>query len=52
MANGFLLGLDWGGGGVRALVLDVERGATTILPRMQHLLGGQAISALKVLRPR
>jgi predicted nucleic acid-binding Zn ribbon protein len=30
----------------------VERGATTILPRMQHLLGGQAVSALKVLTPR
>ena len=27
----------------------VERAATTILPRMQHLLGAQAISALKVL---
>ena len=30
----------------------VARGATTILPRMQHLLGAQAISALKVLTPR
>ena len=30
----------------------VERGAATILPRMQHLLGAQTISALKVLKPR
>ena len=30
----------------------VERGAATILPRMQHLLGAQPISALKVLKPR
>ena len=30
----------------------VERGAATILPRMQHLLGAQTISALKVLTPR
>jgi predicted nucleic acid-binding Zn ribbon protein len=30
----------------------VERAATTILPRMQHLLGAQGISALKVLIPR
>ena len=30
----------------------VERGAATILPRMQHLLGAQTISALKVLTLR
>jgi phosphoglycerate dehydrogenase-like enzyme/sugar (pentulose or hexulose) kinase/ribulose-5-phosphate 4-epimerase/fuculose-1-phosphate aldolase/putative sterol carrier protein len=33
MAQGFLLGLDWGGGGVRALALDVESGATTVRRR-------------------
>jgi len=30
----------------------VERGAATILPRMQHLLGTQPIAALKVLTVR
>ena len=30
----------------------VERAAKTILPRMQHLLGAQAITAIKVLTHR
>jgi autoinducer 2 (AI-2) kinase len=33
VARGFLLGLDWGGGGVRALLLDLERGDTTVCRR-------------------
>jgi phosphoglycerate dehydrogenase-like enzyme/sugar (pentulose or hexulose) kinase/ribulose-5-phosphate 4-epimerase/fuculose-1-phosphate aldolase len=40
MAQGFLLGLDWGGGGVRALLLDAERGTTTV---RRHAIGAVAI---------
>jgi sugar (pentulose or hexulose) kinase len=31
--GGFLLGLDWGGGGVRALLLDAESGACLVRAR-------------------
>jgi predicted nucleic acid-binding Zn ribbon protein len=30
----------------------VERAAATIVPRMQHLLGAQAVRSLKVVAPR
>ena len=33
MSGGLLLGLDWGGGGVRALLLDAKTGAATVRRR-------------------